>query len=392
MNLSEAILYVGLAQSLFAAFALGTRKRVSLPDKWLIACLLVFALKFVILIFHNQHQDFFDMQFSLGLIPLTFGPFLYLYTAYLVREKRKFKPMDLLHFVPFVLITAAYFVMFQDVVDFSEKTYLVQDEYLWVRVTFSLLFFASVIIYTILTFVKLAAFRRTIDTQFSYRSSRLKLLWLNFIAVLFSVAGSTVIIAGAVNAINFEQVFDTSLLSHVGLTTIAYSISYFGLRQPSLFRSRYNETLDQSDVEGSDSKPVAEETKPDKPRFSEEEANKLIDRLNNHMLEERPYLNPELTLGELSAQINMAKHELTDLLNHHIGKNFFSYVNEYRLKAVIRRLKSTEFDHLTIIAIANDCGFNSKSTFNSLFKQHTGHTPSEFKRNEREAALSAEGE
>jgi AraC-like DNA-binding protein len=65
-------------------------------------------------------------------------------------------------------------------------------------------------------------------------------------------------------------------------------------------------------------------------------------------------------------------------------------VNEYRLKAVIGRLKSTEFDHLTIIAIANDCGFNSKSTFNSLFKQYTGHTPSEFKRHQREAALSAE--
>ena len=173
MQLSEAILYVGLAQSLFAAFALGTRKRVSLPDKWLIACLLVFGLKFVILIFHNQHQDFFDMQFSLGLIPLTFGPFLYLYTVYLVGERRKFKPSDLLHFVPFVLITVAYFALFQDVVDFSEKTYLVQDDFLWVRVTFSLVFFASVITYTILTFVKLAAFRKTIDTQFSYRSSRL---------------------------------------------------------------------------------------------------------------------------------------------------------------------------------------------------------------------------
>lgn len=389
MNLSEAILYVGLAQSLFAAFALGTRNRVSLPDKWLIACLLVFALKFLILVFHNSHQDFFDMQFSLGLIPLTFGPFLYMYTTYLVGERPKFRAIDLIHFLPFVLITAAYFVLFQDVVDFSEKTYLVQDEYLWVRVTFSLLFFASVIIYTILTFVKLSSFRKTIDTQFSYRSSRLKLLWLNFIAVLFSVAGSTVIIAGAVNAINFEAVIDTSLLSHVGLTAIAYSISYFGLRQPSLFRSRYNEPFETPNIDSPTEEPEVE-VKEDKPRFTEEEAKHLIDRLNNHMLEERPYLNPELTLGELSAQVNMAKHELTDLLNHHIGKNFFSYVNEYRLKAVIRRLKSTEFDHLTIIAIANDCGFNSKSTFNSLFKQYTGHTPSEFKRHQREAALTTE--
>ena len=85
--------------------------------------------------------------------------------------------------------------------------------------------------------------------------------------------------------------------------------------------------------------------------------------------------------------MNMAKHELTDLLNVHIEKNFFSFVNEFRLNAVIRRLENPDFDHLTIIAIANDCGFNSKSTFNSLFKQHTGHTPSDYKKKLREDAM-----
>lgn len=391
MNASEAILYVGLAQSLFAAFALGTRKRISLPDKVLIACLLIFALKFLILVFHNQHEEFFDMQFSLGLIPLTFGPFLYLYTSYLVVDRPRFKAIDLMHFMPFVGVTVAYFMFFQDVVDFSDEQYLVQDEHLWVRVSFALLFFASVLTYTILTFVKLAGFRKTIDSQFSYRSGRLKLFWLNVIVVLFSLQSLAVILTGVVNAINFERTIDTSLISHVGLTGIAYIISYFGLRQPSLFTRRYQDYVLEHKPEA-ESKPEAksENQKPEKPRFTEEQAAELIEKLQHHMLEERSYLNPELTLGELSAQINLAKHELTDLLNIHIGKNFFSYVNEFRLKAVIRRLENPDFDHLTIIAIANDCGFNSKSTFNSLFKQYTGHTPSEYKRHQRESAAQAE--
>ena len=382
MNLSEAILYIGLAQSLFAAFALSTRRKVSLPDKLLVGSLLLFAFKFVILMVHTEHQEFFDMQFSLGLIPLTFGPLLYLYTSYLVSERTRFRNADLLHFLPFVLITVVYFVFFQDVVDFSDETFLRQDEHLWVRVSFSLVFFASVIIYTVLTFVKLITFRRNIDSQFSYHDRALQLFWVNFIAVLFSLNGLVVILAGAYNAMMFQRIVDTSLLSHAGLTMVAYAISYFGLRQPSLFRSEYADL--KADEEPSLRTSSTEDEKEIKARFTEEEAKALTERLIVHMSEERPYLNPELTLGELSAQVNLAKHELTELLNVHIGKNFFSFVNDFRLKAVIRRLANPDYDHLTIIAIANDCGFNSKSTFNSLFKQHTGHTPSDYKRMLRE--------
>lgn len=385
MNLSEAILYVGLAQSLFAVFALATRKQVSLPDKLLIGGLLFFALKFVILIVYSEHSEFFDVQFSHGLIPLTFGPILYLYTSYLVADRKRFRPMDLLHFVPFVVITLAYFLFFQDVVDFSDESYLQQDKHLWVRVTFAIVFFTSVITYTVLTFVKLINFRKTIEVQFSHRDAQLRLFWLNFIALLFSLSGLVVIIAGAYNAIMFKKVVDTSLLSHIGLTTVAYCISYFGLRQPVLFKTEY--TVEEKD----EPEQIKEETseKENKPRFSEEQAEALTERLILHMNEERPYLNPELTLGELSAQINLAKHELTDLLNVHIGKNFFTFVNEFRLKAVVRRLANPDYDHLTIIGIANDCGFNSKSTFNSLFKQFTGKTPSEYKKELRDTPQTA---
>ncbi len=384
MNWSEAILYIGLAQSLFAAFALGTRKPVTLPDKLLIGGLLVFAFKFIILLLHTEHSEFFDMQFSLGLIPLTFGPILFLYTSYLVADRKRFRPLDLLHFVPFVVITLMYFLFFQDVVDFSDEAYLQRDEHLWVRISFAFVFFTSVVAYTILTFVKLINFRKTIEAQFSYQDARVRLFWLNFIALLFSLSGLVVIIAGTYNAIMYKKAVDTSLLSHIGLTSVAYCISYFGLRQPSLFRTEYT-MLEEEESEPIESEPKEKESK---PRFTEEQAEAHIERLLLYMNEERPYLNPELTLGELSAQINLAKHELTDLLNVHIGKNFFTFVNEFRLKAVVRRLANPDYDHLTIIGIAHDCGFHSKSTFNSLFKQFTGKTPSEYKKELREEKVS----
>ncbi len=378
---SESILHIGIAQSLFGAFVLATKKRVEIADRILIACLLTFAFKFALYIMHNEHGEFFDLAFSMGLMPLTFGPYLYLYTCYLVERKYGFEYKDLLHFLPFFLLTAFYFLFFKDVVDFNDVNYFRNDHYLWVRVLYGLIFSTSIIAYTVFTYVKLWRFRKDISSNFSYWTRQLKLMWLNFIPALFVILFGVYFVTGAINAFSFRKVVDITAFSHVGLTFIAFAISYFGLRQMSLFRPIY--------VKSEPVKPKfepVEETDADEPekkakaRFTDEEAQALIAKLNRHMQEEKPYINPELTLYDLSSQMNLTKNELTDLLNNHVGKNFFAYVNEFRLNAVIRKFENPDFSHYTIIAIAYDCGFNSKSTFNSIFKQHTGQTPSEYKK------------
>jgi AraC-like DNA-binding protein len=98
------------------------------------------------------------------------------------------------------------------------------------------------------------------------------------------------------------------------------------------------------------------------------------------MQDEKPYLNAELTIQDLSSALNISKHHLTQVLNHSIGKNFFNFINEYRIEAVKKKIEDKKFAHLTLLAIAYDCGFNSKSSFNNIFKQYTGLTPSEYKK------------
>ena len=97
------------------------------------------------------------------------------------------------------------------------------------------------------------------------------------------------------------------------------------------------------------------------------------------MKTERPHLNPELTIQDLSKQMNITRHHLTEILNNDLGKNFFNFINEYRVEEVKKRLLDERFEHLTIVAIAFDSGFNSKSTFNSIFKQQTENTPSKWR-------------
>jgi len=78
-------------------------------------------------------------------------------------------------------------------------------------------------------------------------------------------------------------------------------------------------------------------------------------------------------LQDLSKEMNIAAHQLSQFLNSNLGKNFTSYVNELRINEACSIIKSN--DKLTLEAIGYDVGFNSKSTFFAAFKKHTGTTP-----------------
>ncbi len=372
----DSVIYIGLAQSLFAAFALATRFRVKVSDKILIACLLTFAVRFIAYALQEVHGDYMNLEFSLGLIPLTFGPYVYLYTVYLVDRKLKFDPKDLLHFLPFILLTIIYFIFFKDRLSLIDVAYFNKDVLLIPRLIIGITYFGMVIYYTIITFKKLNEFRSGLESQFSFWSQQLRLWWLNFIPFLFSLFFLLYFVSGIINALTFREIIVVSDLSQVGLTLIAFLISYFGLRQPPLFQ---NENIGLEEMELQLSREEASKEKKELS-FSDIEIEEKVINLNRIMKEDKPYLNSVLTLYDLATKANMPRNELTNLLNKNIGKNFFSYVNEFRLNEVIKRFKNEKYKHYTIIAIAYDCGFNSKSTFNSLFKQQTGQTPSAYRK------------
>lgn len=375
--MKEAILYIGFAQSLFAILVMATKERISVSDKILIACLSTIAFRFFSLLLAREYPNFIPSDFSVGLIPLTFGPFLLLYTTYLIDDRKKFNPRHFWHFAPFIVVMVLYYLFLIGKVSFDEVTYFEKDRYLWVRMLYATIFFGSVVIYTMLTLIKLNEYRRTISREHSSDSSRRTLNWLGFITLLFSFTFLTYFIAGGINALTFSRVTDMQTLTHFGLTLLAYTVSYFGLRQPVVGRPvtpSYAGTTDVQEVRKEGKKNNSRQ------RFTDDEASSLAERLIAHMEVQKPFLDPDLTLKDLSAQVELNKYELTDLLNSHIGKNFFTFVNEFRVAEVIRKMEDPNYHQPTLMAIAYDCGFNSKSTFNSFFKQHTGLTPSEYKK------------
>ncbi len=111
----------------------------------------------------------------------------------------------------------------------------------------------------------------------------------------------------------------------------------------------------------------------------DEESTKIIAQLDNVMVKERLFRNPELSLTGLSKSVSISERTISEVLNGNLNKNFYQFVNEYRVKDVQEKLKNPKNAHLKILSLAFDAGFNSKATFNRLFKEFTGQTPKEFK-------------
>ncbi|MGD1959452.1 MAG: helix-turn-helix domain-containing protein [Fulvivirga sp.] len=103
-------------------------------------------------------------------------------------------------------------------------------------------------------------------------------------------------------------------------------------------------------------------------------------QINEIMQKEELFLEQDLDLRGLAKRVGLEANLLSYLLNQHLGKSFYQYVNTYRVEELKRRLKSVEFKRLSLLAIALDCGFNSKTSFNRIFKQHTHMTPSQYQR------------
>lgn len=380
--------YVGLSQALFSAFLFYTKGGKQTHDRILIMWLLTIALRFFLIATEQIHGQFFDAEFSIGLIPLTFGPFLLLYTKYLSNPSKTFSPFEMLHFSPFLVLVSIYFMVFKD--KFSIQAFALS-------ISISTFFLVTSVIYTVFVFIWLRRFRKSIKLNvFSYDTTSNRLFWLNYISVVYVVTYIIYFITKFYAAFAGTDSKDLEIIPSIGLMILTYSVSYFSIKQPDLFKGESDfgdgnikevisdalNNLSQKrdaneDVEVNDDVPKLEK---EKVADISVEKQRMLERIDLYMRQSKPYLNPELTLMDLSKNLNIPKHQITLLLNNYLGKNFFEYVNEYRIEETKKRLLDSEYEHLTLVAIAYGCGFNSKSTFNTFFKNATGYTPTEWRK------------
>ena len=160
---------------------------------------------------------------------------------------------------------------------------------------------------------------------------------------------------------NFEEVLLS--LVQLGCVAVVYSFSYHALMQKNRIEQRKDTQPKYNNS------PIIKENKPEYLR-------KIIDSMEREQL----YLDPLLTQNKLSEKLGINRFYISQVINEHLGKSFPDFVNAYRVKKTKTLLESDKGQYYTLLAIAYESGFNSKTSFNSVFKKHTGHTPSAYRK------------
>ncbi|GAB2566209.1 helix-turn-helix domain-containing protein [Spirosoma areae] len=183
----------------------------------------------------------------------------------------------------------------------------------------------------------------------------------------------------------------------LAFSTITYFLGYVAVHQPEIFKlpqprltqdqpaSFFEEVVHPltAPVSLAESTsmlraiPLAEDTRP-APAKSTPDLKQIQENVEAYMQQNKPYTNPNLSIHELATGLKMPPHVLSKVINDGFGKNFFDFINHYRIEEFKRRMDDPRSKHYTLLSLAFDVGFNSKTAFNRAFKKLTNQTPKEY--------------
>jgi len=377
------ILYIGIVQALFAGLVLGTKKSKQPSDKILTTWFLLIAFQFLVEISTIQFTNFrftHSILIRVGAtLPLIYGPFLYIYARLLISESQVFKKTYWYHFIPFIVFSLSNGIL-------PESLFILRSgdditPRLGIKIFMSLVVF-SILFYSVVVLRLLKNHEANLHDFFSYSSTKNNLHWLRTAAFSFALAYSFLIVTGLHRIFSRREFISPLLWPDLGLIFFVFAFSYFGFKQSVIFEKPAPNQAHGTGRLNQDKNLIKEKKgmKYEKSGLSEVKARQYLDALLRHMEEKKPFLNAELTIQDIAKELGIPKHHLTQAINEKLDKNFYTLVNEYRVEDVKSRLLKAQYKNLTLLAIAYESGFNSKSAFNSIFKKITRMTPTEYRK------------
>ncbi len=347
-----------IAQGVFASILLFSHPRNHASNRLLSLLLLAFSLWLLdpfnrVAGVYQQDPDYYFMPIFYS---LSFGPLLYAYVGQLTQMKTQYRWYDGVHLLPVVFQAGLYWFLHFSSYDLQR--------WFWFEVhrpyTYPLEFYLSLISlfgYTLASLRLLRQYQTWLKDHFS-ELSRLRLSWLQLVLwlmALLCLLWMVDLFLRLVWNVYPDQSFAEVMMGVIVLFLAAGSLRQMGLREVTEAKQTMAPTTE---------------------RAPELDA-RLTANIKHVMEEEQLYLQPQLTLKDFAKAMNSPPRTVSEHLNHGLQQSFIDFVNTYRVAAFQRKLEEGN-SHLTLLGLALESGFNSKSTFNRVFKKHTGQSPQEY--------------
>jgi len=339
---------------IFAAFALSYKKGRITSHKILSAFLFansLYIIDFSLMAIENSTglnlRWFNGIGSSFGFL---FGPLLYLYSKSITQKTFSLRASESVHLIVFMI--AFVTVLFNTRIPFVYR--------------YSALFVQTTP-YMLACFIAIIRYRRQIKDYYS-SIDRLNLTWMLYVVGAFffmwMVDLLDFILAGfdMINNVVESYLVFLSLMINFAFAILIF---YKALQHPEIFaglpESEHFRKYAQS-------------------RLTKNEKREYLQKLEQYFLNKKPFLNPELTINDVAHALGIPAKYLSQVINETLQKNFYDFINSYRIEEAKKKLKNGDDPKMTVLEVLYDSGFNSKSAFNTAFKKHTGYTPTQFRK------------
>lgn len=391
------IYYIGIGINVFLLLILISRKGKNTGDTILMGWLSVIAVHSAFYIVSLEPVSIHTIYWILATtipFPLLHGPFLYLYTAASTNMLPAKKWTWALHFLPAILTFIYLLPIYMLSAEAKINIYLTKGEaYKTTSIVLGVLIKLSGLLYISWSFLLLRRHKKNIGEQFSYEE-KINLNWLRYLIYGLLVIWAVIILLKK-----------NSLIFGAGVLFITL-LGFLGIRQVGIFgpgRTAHPDGLNngitdnekevqteantgvtqetiviEENIQPENSEPIAPRRKYLTSGLQVKAADEMHKKLLAIMESDKLFKEPELSLAMLAGKLEVHPNYLSQVINQREGKSFFDYINNLRVEEFKRLVALPANSQFTIIGLAYDCGFNSKSSFNKNFRKATGESPSEY--------------
>lgn len=361
---------VGIFLAIFLGLLLLIKKKKSRADK-ILTIWIFFLIITHLLRYFTWTRYFFKYPHWLGVelsLPILHAVLLYFYVREITGNPLKNLGSILVHFATTVLLFFLVIPFYR--LSGEEKINVYQNhntEFEWFETIALPVLVLSGIAYSVWSLILIKKHQHSIQNDFS-NTDKKELQWLKYLVI----GNATLYVL---------SIFYDNHVIFAGIVIFILFIGFFGINQLDIFHTRLIHTSSMSISQ--EVKSRVEKSRPISKRYAksglnDEMASEIYSKLNVFMDDDAIYKNESITLTELASLLKVHPNHLSQVINEQEGKNFYNYINSLRIKEFIKLASRPENKKYTMISLAYDVGFSSKSTFNKQFKTSTGKTPIEF--------------